>query len=473
MGFLNGVTPLKPTAATSTQTQASPVGANFGLDKAAEAAKQNMQVTSPAVGSSFGLDKAAGQPMTITGNPTASTGPTIMDLNKRSDRRLMRRYIRQQRNNGDVARNVNAWEAVRNMRRAQNGGVRWDSTGHQVQRTQPSVPTVSIPQSLQYSWDSSQAGINKLNNMQSNSILNTVNGIINNGTLLNQMQTAAQNVTPIINTSSTSTRPNSTGRRTPVVPTTPVMEDENGRQYTVVNNSYIPTRTQITEQDTDYIEDENGRLYKMVNGSYVPVRRNGGILKAQQGAQIQAKNSNTPTLDAIINNPQLAEQFLSALSQQLGKEITLEDLTAAAANPEMGQQLEQLAQQMMKQSAKQGAKLEYISLLRGKCPEGQELVYFAKGGRICSACMGKKMEDGGEADYMKSFREKQRKKMNAWREGEPSRQNRDTVQVDHAMGSTYYENTRTGETFRAKNQKENEDIRRKLKRRRNYIKEAE
>lgn len=136
----------------------------------------------------------------------------------------------------------------------------------------------------------------------------------------------------------------------------------------------------------------------------------GGILKAQQGAQIQAKNSNTPTLDAIINNPQLAEQFLAALSQQLGKEVTLEDLTAAAANPEMGAQLEQLAQQMMKQSAKQGAKLEYIARLRGKCPEGQELVYFAKGGKICSACMGKKMEDGGEAGYMKSFRDRQKKK---------------------------------------------------------------
>jgi hypothetical protein len=39
-----------------------------------------------------------------------------MDLNKRSDRRLMRRYIRSQRDNGNIARGINAWEAVRNMR---------------------------------------------------------------------------------------------------------------------------------------------------------------------------------------------------------------------------------------------------------------------------------------------------------------------------------------------------------------------
>ena len=184
---------------------------------------------------------------------------------------------------------------------------------------------------------------------------------------------------------------------------TSYMEDENGRQYTIINGNYVPV-------NTGYMEDENGRQYTVVNGNYTPIRKKGGVLKVQQGAQIPTKNSNTPALDAIMNNPQLAEQFLSVLSQQLGKEITLEDLTTAAANPETGAQLEQLAQQMMKQSAKQGAKLEYVSRLRGKCPEGQELVYFAKGGKVCSACMGKKLENGGEPGYMKSFRDRQRKK---------------------------------------------------------------
>lgn len=136
----------------------------------------------------------------------------------------------------------------------------------------------------------------------------------------------------------------------------------------------------------------------------------GGVLKAAYGSQIKAKTSQTPALDAIMNNPQLAEQFLAALSQQMGKEITIDQLSAAAADPEMGQELEVLAQQMMKRAARHGAKLEYVSILRGKCPSGQELVYFAKGGKICSACMGKKLENGGEPGYMKSFRDRQKKK---------------------------------------------------------------
>ena len=33
--------------------------------------------------------------------------------------------------------------------------------------------------------------------------------------------------------------------------------------------------------------------------------------------------------------------------------------------------------------ARLGAKLEYYKKLKGVCPEGEELVYFKQGGRIC------------------------------------------------------------------------------------------
>lgn len=48
------------------------------------------------------------------------------------------------------------------------------------------------------------------------------------------------------------------------------------------------------------------------------------------------------------------------------------------------------ATQQQTQMARLGAKLNYIKRLRGECPEGQELVYFKAGGRICKACMGMK-----------------------------------------------------------------------------------
>lgn len=55
------------------------------------------------------------------------------------------------------------------------------------------------------------------------------------------------------------------------------------------------------------------------------------------------------------------------------------------------------ATQQQTQMVRLGAKLNYIKKLRGECPEGQELVYFKAGGRICKACMGKKMNNGGIA----------------------------------------------------------------------------
>jgi len=47
------------------------------------------------------------------------------------------------------------------------------------------------------------------------------------------------------------------------------------------------------------------------------------------------------------------------------------------------------------QSARRGAKLNYLKRLTGKCPEGEQLVYFKAGGRVCSKCMSKKKACGG------------------------------------------------------------------------------
>ena len=44
-------------------------------------------------------------------------------------------------------------------------------------------------------------------------------------------------------------------------------------------------------------------------------------------------------------------------------------------------------------AAKNGAKLNYLKQLKGKCPEGEELVYMKKGGVVCPVCQKKK---GGE-----------------------------------------------------------------------------
>lgn len=48
--------------------------------------------------------------------------------------------------------------------------------------------------------------------------------------------------------------------------------------------------------------------------------------------------------------------------------------------------------------ARLGAKLDYINKLKGNCPEGEELVYLEKGGRVCPVCQ-KKAEKAEKAKF--------------------------------------------------------------------------
>jgi hypothetical protein len=67
----------------------------------------------------------------------------------------------------------------------------------------------------------------------------------------------------------------------------------------------------------------------------------------------------------------------------------------------------QSAQPTQKVMARLGAKLNYIRTIRGGCPEGQQLVYFKQGGRVCKKCVeaagGAKAKDGKKeiADFKK------------------------------------------------------------------------
>lgn len=66
--------------------------------------------------------------------------------------------------------------------------------------------------------------------------------------------------------------------------------------------------------------------------------------------------------------------------------------------------------------ARLGAKLEYYKKLKGVCPEGEELVYFKRGGRICKACQkaqkGTKVtKKANEVDKFKAGRAQYKKDM--------------------------------------------------------------
>ena len=115
------------------------------------------------------------------------------------------------------------------------------------------------------------------------------------------------------------------------------------------------------------------------------------INKFQQGGQMdQQQQALVQFIQGIAQVAQVDPQQVMQLAQQ-----EPERLETAVQVFQQTQDIQQAAQaffQKEAQSAKKGAKLNYLKKLTGKCPEGQQLVYFKSGGQICSKCMAKKQK---------------------------------------------------------------------------------
>ena len=62
--------------------------------------------------------------------------------------------------------------------------------------------------------------------------------------------------------------------------------------------------------------------------------------------------------------------------------------------------------------ARLGAKLEYYKKLKGTCPEGEQLIYFQKGGQLCRTCQKAQTEEKTDKskNEVEKFKEKQQQK---------------------------------------------------------------
>ena len=135
-----------------------------------------------------------------------------------------------------------------------------------------------------------------------------------------------------------------------------------------------------------------GRFFRNIFGSYMRKNKNGGeINKYQKGGNMNNQEELQKAFmtflieDARAQGMQIqSEQDLQAYAEQLGKEGIQAKYQEFMAKMQGGQ------------VAKLGAKLNYIKKLKGDCPEGEEVVYFKKGGRVCKACQGKKAEKGAK-----------------------------------------------------------------------------
>lgn len=137
---------------------------------------------------------------------------------------------------------------------------------------------------------------------------------------------------------------------------------------------------------------QGGQMYKYSAGAQMvqPQQASG-----QQGIEQQAMT----LVQAAMQGDQQANQTIQKIMQ------------AAQQGDQQAAQVAKLLQAIVQQmkgsrKARLGAKLDYIKQSIGECPEGQEVVYFKKGGEICKICAGKKMQDGGKSDPIKNFKKK-------------------------------------------------------------------
>lgn len=137
---------------------------------------------------------------------------------------------------------------------------------------------------------------------------------------------------------------------------------------------------------------KGGQMYKYAAGAQMiqPQQTSG-----QQGIEQQAM----ALVQAAMQGDKQANQTIQKIMQAAQQG----DQQAA----QVAQLLKNIVQQMKgSRKARLGAKLDYIKQSIGECPEGQEVVYFKKGGDICKVCAGKKMQDGGKSDPIKNFKKK-------------------------------------------------------------------
>ena len=140
---------------------------------------------------------------------------------------------------------------------------------------------------------------------------------------------------------------------------------------------------------------QGGQMYKYATGAQMvqPQQASG-----QQGIEQQAM----ALVQAAMQGDQQANQTIQKIMQAAQQG----DQQAA----QVAQLLKAIVQQMKgSRKARLGAKLNYFKQTC-ECPEGQEVVYFKKGGELCKVCAGKKMQDGGKSDPIKEFKKRRNKK---------------------------------------------------------------
>ena len=184
------------------------------------------------------------------------------------------------------------------------------------------------------------------------------------------------------------------------------------------NASKIMSDARINNKLSQSINISNGQLKKLQLNMPFQLDNNLVNLKFKQGGQMYKYAAGAQMVQPQqASGQQGIEQQAMALVQaamqgdQKANQTIQKIMQAAQQGDQQAAQVAQLLKNIVQQmkgsrKARLGAKLDYIKQSIGECPEGQEVVYFKKGGEICKVCAGKKMQNGGKSDPIKDFKKK-------------------------------------------------------------------
>ena len=145
--------------------------------------------------------------------------------------------------------------------------------------------------------------------------------------------------------------------------------DNLGQQYNNFNNGYdypIQHGIPFSKQEGKMYKYQGGKMYKYQEGGAAPSPE-------EQVAQL---------VQAAQQGDKEAQQKIQQIQQ------------AAQGGDQQAQQIMQMIQQIMQQaqSARQGAKLNYIKRLKGLCEDDEDLVFMKRGGKVCKVCQKKQQQ---------------------------------------------------------------------------------
>lgn len=163
---------------------------------------------------------------------------------------------------------------------------------------------------------------------------------------------------------------------------------------------------QLSKPNLGYDPSQNNQLVSL------KFKQGGQMYKYQQGAQM-VQPQQTSEQQGIEQQAMALVQAAMQGDKQANQTIQ-QIMQAAKQGDQQAVQVAKLLQAIVQQmqgsrKARLGAKLNYFKQV-SECPEGQEVVYFKKGGEICKVCAGKKMQNGGKSDPIKEFKKRKNRK---------------------------------------------------------------